>query len=829
MNENCPISNSRKIVSSGIVVFCLMTLASPLAVARSAHAVALADAMARIDNIVISGAERSEVGETEARITRASNGKIEPAKIGMLLYANDRIATGDNAKLIIRSLNLSSDNDPRVIVYPNSQIQIVDNRSFSVMLGKAWFNLKGVFRVTTFYWILGARGTEFEVSVTENNSTMLAVLEGVVDATATNVKVTGARRRATPKTLEIKELEEASLGNPASAPKRLRLTAERVQSILSPANEVILASQPAHPARRVFPHFSSPVERSLAFTKARFEAIWRKDPAAFVRLGEVHSDWGEGAKALQAYKKAVSLHPAFENSVSVLTDMGESYRLIGEIDNVEPYLVKALNLAPDWAPTLNAAGNLYLNRAIDAYRDEDWATAKKNLENAASAYERSFNAISKLSRVRSNISLSQEISSLGGTPELFPGRTTVDLNALAFASKNSTMRFDPEPWLSLFANTRAESFRLMSGGDPRLASNSPNQYRGVAKVNIGDVKTLLGTISQLERDPEKAARFYKEAQEAYLEARKFYPDYPYIGRLLDQVQQAAPPLPPQAPPVQPTPKTEAPRAKRAKRLEVSIRTAPAGDNAIATATSIAAVVSYLEEAEVEPCEILSLMHQTGCCDSPRGYCLDNSDERVRIVVRSLWRYYDVRAEIFDDLSFNAIATQIDRNRPIVVLLDNFPTLVISGYREPDQIIVLIPSLEGERIMSHRDLIARRWIGSILFQSTKSTSAIGGLSTRDKPAQQALKESAIEISKMFLDGKFGELADRFKVLPGVLEGEWKNRIALSGAFTKLGAPSIRPIEGGYDASVRFYFEREIVSLRIVFDAKSKPIRFFISPP
>jgi len=587
----------------------------------------------------------------------------------------------------------------------------------------------------------------------------------------------------------VKALEEVYFTAPTSSmTKPKTLTEEQVHSILNSTNEVILASQPAHPARRTLPHFTSISERSQAFQSARFNAIWHRQPAAFQVLGNIYIDWGAGAKALDAYNKMLSLNPMLQNSASLLTNLGESYRLIGEIDKAEQLVIKALNLNQAWAPALNALGNIYIARARIAYRNEDLDTAKELLNNAAIAYEQSFRYVARHSKPMEEWAglgtSSSNMASLGTIFEEVDSLT----NSLIFVKAGRALYVAQQN-----------------------SSEQQNQSRGVTKVNIGDAKALLADIARKEDEPEEAARLYKEARQAYLEAKRFYPQYPYMESGLNRVSQAIQALPrPRVTPT-PTPRVETPQTRYEKKLDVPIRKAPPGDNALTTATSIAAAVSYLGDLDVEPCEVLGLMHRGYNCCHQEDECPVNTYDAAMNAVRRFRPVYDLPADLTESISYLEIVASIDRGLPVVVLGDRLPTLVISGYSAPSELIVLVPS-DGERSISYKRLTEYGWQMTIRFQRRRLVPTV----------HAAFAQSANEIVEIFLNEDFDEVSKRFtpnlkgSLTPRMLEAGWDKLVAPIGPFVERGTPRIRSKRNPFEVYVRCRFRRGIIYLVIRFD-------------
>jgi tetratricopeptide (TPR) repeat protein len=687
-----------------------------------------------------------------------------PARAGLQLYTGDVVATGNDVKLIIRSLNTPAEHDSRATLSPNTQVKVVDNTSYTVIVGRALFGVKGLFSVRTFYWILGARGTEFEVQVDAGNRVTLAVLEGAV----------GVGRGAGAQPLEVKALEEVSLpGAPARAGRPRPLTEARVRSILGAADEAVVASQPAHPARKVLPHFASPLERGRAFHEARFGAVWNKQPESFKVVGDVYSDWGLGAKALEAYNKALTLNPALHNSPRLLADVGEAYRLIGDLARAERSVTRALELDRSSAPALNALGNLYFDKAVAATRSNDLAGARKLVEDAAAAYEQSFGSIS--SRGRDGVDGRSGFIEVGG-------------------SRRAAQQTDPE---------------------------RQNQSRGVTKTNLGDAKALLGVIALSEKKYGEAARLHKEAERAYKEAKRFYADYPYADMGLDYIGRVAPSLPPPAETPTPTP---TPNERSRKTLDLSVGFTYEAGAPLSTAAAVAAVVSYLGDTDVNSCDILRQMN-TGldCCTRENSvYCARYGSTDPLNLVDALTRSHRLSAAVARRLSYNEIVKRIDNGLPVIALTDG-TALVIKGYQAPDTLVIDHAGVRTQSEIRYQRL-ADNWHTTILFHDRRPRSNV----------YNHFAGSANRAVELFLDGEFYMLASEFSpelrktLTTKMLEQSWRTNVYRRGPPTARRAPRVKSEQSPFQLYVRVSFREGGLNFVITFDAEQTIMGFQIVP-
>lgn len=189
-----------------------------------------------------------------------------------------------------------------------------------------------------------------------------------------------------PGTFTVRPLQELTTGGPAGSQMPKPTSEQRVRSIVRWTNQMILGSQPTYSSKGVIPHYKSMEERSKAFSEARFDAIWRKDPESYETLGNVYTDWGAGAKAVDAYIKELRIDPTKQDSPSFLTSLSEACRQKGRLEESERYLNRALEIDPENGLALNSLGNLYLDHANIARDRGDISEAWEMLEKAQKNY-----------------------------------------------------------------------------------------------------------------------------------------------------------------------------------------------------------------------------------------------------------------------------------------------------------------------------------------------------------------------------------------------------------------------------------------------------------
>jgi beta-lactam-binding protein with PASTA domain/tetratricopeptide (TPR) repeat protein len=149
------------------------------------------------------------------------------------------------------------------------------------------------------------------------------------------------------------------------------------------SNDVIIESHQSYTAQSITPNFPDSDARAQAFRRARLNAALTSDPLSYKELGDALLDMGDGAKALDAYEHIFKIaHPTPE----FLTNLGEAYRFVGDFQQAENTLNRALNLNSNWAPALNALGNVYMDQAGVERDKRNYDVARAMLEKAKGEY-----------------------------------------------------------------------------------------------------------------------------------------------------------------------------------------------------------------------------------------------------------------------------------------------------------------------------------------------------------------------------------------------------------------------------------------------------------
>ena len=189
----------------------------------------------------------------------------------------------------------------------------------------------------------------------------------------------------TPSTLEIEALERVSLEGGAEAASPEKMAEPEVVEVLDWTDEVFVAVQPTYPAAGDAPHFDDVGERSREFRAARFDAIWKDDPRARAKLGNVYKDWGEDRRASKEYEEAAAADTSLERSADFVASWAEANRRAGRLEKAQEQVEKALSLDPESGRANVALGNVYRGYAEKAV--EEGVDAEPYLELSATAYQ----------------------------------------------------------------------------------------------------------------------------------------------------------------------------------------------------------------------------------------------------------------------------------------------------------------------------------------------------------------------------------------------------------------------------------------------------------
>jgi len=152
------------------------------------------------------------------------------------------------------------------------------------------------------------------------------------------------------------------------------------------------------------------------------------------------------------------------------------------------------------------------------------------------------------------------------------------------------------------------------------------------------------------------------------------------------------------------------------------------------AATIAMVVEYIYDINVEDCEVLSkydisLGGKGACCFGDRQCVRTGQLHEMGHILGTL---YGIRGRYIPyPPTYNQIKNSIDLNYPLIATLQqrngSGHVVVISGYTNNNNVIVLDPMSNGKQIVNYNTLISNfsygRWTGSFLIQGNRGIPKI----------------------------------------------------------------------------------------------------------
>ena len=317
---------------------------------------------------------------------------------------------------------------------------------------------------------------------------------------------------------------------------------ERVGNAVKWSNEVILSGQPKYSAQSVIPHFRAWTSRQQEFRDARMNAILRADARSYKIVGDVYADWGNGAKALDAYERAA---PAYDqSSPDFAADLGEASRLAGNLDKAEEVIRRATASNRGSARALNALGNVYLDRAKVSRDKRDYVSARTYLERARVSYEAALQVSPDTATRHHGRSGAQVRASDRSAARSPQAGSPLGMVATVKAVSQSNIG---EVYLEYAAiakeqgrNEEAFSQYRLAESSFRSAADIDQQYP-FAKKGLGDTYRGAGETALSQSDRTNAAQFFGKSQENYLQALGLHKGmaeaYVGLGNLLESAGQ----------------------------------------------------------------------------------------------------------------------------------------------------------------------------------------------------------------------------------------------------------------------------------------------------
>jgi serine/threonine-protein kinase len=305
-------------------------------------------------------------------------------------------------------------------------------------------------------------------------------------------------------------LEELTFTRGVDRPAQARDSS--VLSVLDWTNRVILTTQPTYSAQNIIPHFLTIEQRSQSFKNARQQSILRNEPGSNAILGNVYSDWHQGALAVSAYTKERA--PSGSRPGTFDVDKIEAFRLTGQLEQAERLLGRLSATDSQSVAALNAYGNLNLDYAEIALDKLNFDEALNRLKEARRRYELALQA-------PQIISGGQIGPRAGATVQTNRGETYLAEGNIAQTRKNLQ-----EARMSYTEAARSlESIQQANSQYPFPVTDLGRAYQG-----LGNVAHLEGNTSEASAAYEKAERQHLQAINAH---RNFAEAYFNLGDLFD--------------------------------------------------------------------------------------------------------------------------------------------------------------------------------------------------------------------------------------------------------------------------------------------------------
>ena len=332
------------------------------------------DPAGRVDGIKVDDEKRDEVDRKQMSVERG--GTANPGRNGMPLCFGDIVVTGAQVTAILR-LDAEPGTDRTLTLSPNTTTELTDSSSIFLRIGRLFVSLHGRFDIKTVFARLGARGTEFDVTVTRDLVDVVQ-LEGTLDVVPVTSALTGTENVASgpwtpdalpvlqPAPMQLQPLTRGTVGR-RTPPTLPQVDETLVRKIVDANANAILITRPAMPSENVIDVYDSTAARAAAYREARFRTVWSPEQKEqFQRLGDVYHDWVEGQKATRAYAKAGDVPAARPETPRQLNARGNALRLTGDLDGAEKLYQQAIAVDPLFAFPYNGLGDVYRDRSLAA-------------------------------------------------------------------------------------------------------------------------------------------------------------------------------------------------------------------------------------------------------------------------------------------------------------------------------------------------------------------------------------------------------------------------------------------------------------------------------
>src|SRR5947207_117086 len=361
----------------------------------------------------------ADVGVAPAdQIILIRGGASQHVRKGMPLCADDHVTVQGKATLLM-SLGENVESSADITLYAFASVELTDPRSIFLRIGKMFATLRGVFEARTTLARLGAKGTEFEVDVTELGIEVTQ-LEGEVEfqpvgssAKAETLNPSREKlllvRYQSPIRPEQQLPPKSSTGPPVNlgrlsrlvflpggkgAPRTFEADEELVRQVIDTNATAILRARPLEASKSLIPNFRSNEERARVYREARFRTIWSPEDQRYLQLlGNVYVDWTEAQKALRYYRNAGKIQGGNRGLALYYNNLGNAYRLAGSPKEAEAFFIKARDADSTLAFTYNGWGDVFCDLAQSEYDRGNPGQALEFLDRAAKLYLKSLDPV----------------------------------------------------------------------------------------------------------------------------------------------------------------------------------------------------------------------------------------------------------------------------------------------------------------------------------------------------------------------------------------------------------------------------------------------------
>jgi len=343
-----------------------------------------------------------------ARMWVERDNRRQAASNGMPLCERDLIVTTANVSAIVQ-LGSSGDHSHDITIYPDSSIRLKKPNSLELVAGRLFASLHDVFDIWTTFGVLGARGTQFEVALTQEGLDVTQ-LEGETQfpkkaLAAMNPAVLGKQ----PDLLSVDfawvpvaySFYDDSTGTLSVVPKGMQFTfrskdpsALRIAKLepgvcerVSDASSAVVSTTRAKISSRNTNLNFAASERAKAFLEARKSALCADSNAARAQLIRVYADWGQPLDALYLVSKMANRQEVTSRA-DVVASLALATRLSGESDQAIAGYRAALAINPRYAVAYSGIGDSYRDLGLAAYAHSNNPQALAYFDQAQSAYER---------------------------------------------------------------------------------------------------------------------------------------------------------------------------------------------------------------------------------------------------------------------------------------------------------------------------------------------------------------------------------------------------------------------------------------------------------